>query len=458
MKHRYSSLIASSALMLSMVLAPTASFAAGSNQGQWGKGSYGSFASWFGFGAKVAHAETAPRNLPPSISGITAPTVLKVGAEGTWTVNASDPENGALSYSVDWGDRSMMKALLASEADVFTQSSSFTHTYAAAGTYNVKFKVKDSSGLTSSSSATVHVIADSEAIAVSDVSANPIDQSRAKVTWTTNVRGDSTVFFSTATPVDTSTALSAGNRAQVLKHTLNLTKLAAGTTYYFVVQSKDASGKVAASSESSFTTPKPANDAPSIQSISGPASIVANTEGTWTVSASDPENGSLSYSIDWGENASMRMMALSASEPVFTQTSTFSHTYVDPGTYTITVTAKDDAGLTATSKTTVVVTAVTPPPVPTLSGITALVGTDKIVFNWNTNEGADSEIYYSASSPVEVGGANTTAVTDATLSTSHALTVGTLKAGTSYYFIIESKNADGGVAATSQFSLTTMSM
>ncbi len=43
-------------------------------------------------------------NQPPVISGVSGPTTLRVGETGTWTVQASDPENGTLSYSVIWGD------------------------------------------------------------------------------------------------------------------------------------------------------------------------------------------------------------------------------------------------------------------------------------------------------------------------------------------------------------------
>ncbi|MDE1975418.1 MAG: hypothetical protein KGI49_02835, partial [Patescibacteria group bacterium] len=54
--------------------------------------------------ASADASTSAVGNLPPVISGISSPTVLQVGQTGTWSVNASDPQNGTLSYSVDWGD------------------------------------------------------------------------------------------------------------------------------------------------------------------------------------------------------------------------------------------------------------------------------------------------------------------------------------------------------------------
>ncbi len=458
MKHRYTSLIAGSALILSMILAPSASFAASANQGQRG-GIFANFASWFGAGVKtkVALADTTNRNLPPSISGITAPTVLTVDATGTWTVNASDPENGSLSYSVDWGDQ-MLKSLFSLGAQSFVQESSFTHAYTSPGTYTVKFTVKDEAGLSSSSSATVHVIASDQppVIAVSDVNATAVNQNHASISWATNVRGDSTVFYSLSADVNPSSAFSETERARVLKHKINLNRLSPGTTYYFYVQSKDAAGNIAKSNISSFATPAAPSSAPSISKVEGPVTLTVNTEGTWTVNASDPENGSLSYSVDWGDSGAARMMALAQSEP-FTQVSTFTHTYAAAGTYTITFTVKDDTGLTATAKTSVVVNPEAQA-APVLSGITALVGSEHITLNWSTDVAANSEVYYSASSPVVIGGVNTTALSDGTLSTNHSLTANNLAAGTTYYFIIKSKNADGNATATSQFSLTTLNM
>lgn len=51
-------------------------------------------------------AQTVPTivNQPPVITGVSGPTSLKVNETGTWSVTANDPENGYLSYTIDWGD------------------------------------------------------------------------------------------------------------------------------------------------------------------------------------------------------------------------------------------------------------------------------------------------------------------------------------------------------------------
>ena len=70
--------------------------------------------------------------------------------------------------------------------------------------------------------------------------------------------------------------------------------------------------------------------------------------GTWSIIASDPQNGSLTYSVNWGDNAPAPLATLS---PI--QTTTFTHSYETAGNYTITFTVTDSLGLTATSTVTV---------------------------------------------------------------------------------------------------------
>lgn len=95
-----------------------------------------------------------PANHAPVITGITAPTNLAVGAQGTWSVGAYDPENGPLSYSVAWGDESSAGVAQPSAA---SQVSAFTHIYYSAGAYSPTFYVTDSAGLSAQSSSAVVV-------------------------------------------------------------------------------------------------------------------------------------------------------------------------------------------------------------------------------------------------------------------------------------------------------------
>lgn len=96
-------------------------------------------------------------NKPPVINGLKAPTTLKVGETGTWSVKASDPENGSLNYSIKWGDEPKYITAVSTNATPITQTSTFTHSYSTAGNYKVVITVQDNAGLTAQTSATVQV-------------------------------------------------------------------------------------------------------------------------------------------------------------------------------------------------------------------------------------------------------------------------------------------------------------
>jgi len=108
---------------------------------------------------------TTGNNLPPVIDGLTAPTLLKMGETGTWTIKAHDPENGPLSYKVKWGDESVIRpfeGLAAPNAETFTQTSTFTHSYSSPGIYTPVSTITDNAGLSAQTSASVKVVFEDE--------------------------------------------------------------------------------------------------------------------------------------------------------------------------------------------------------------------------------------------------------------------------------------------------------
>jgi hypothetical protein len=79
----------------------------------------------------------------PIISGVSGPQSLSLNQTGTWTVNATNPNGGNLTYSVDWGDvyYAATTASYQSPQYLQSQSATFTHTYSRAGTYTPTFTV-----------------------------------------------------------------------------------------------------------------------------------------------------------------------------------------------------------------------------------------------------------------------------------------------------------------------------
>ncbi|MFA5319222.1 MAG: PKD domain-containing protein, partial [Candidatus Paceibacterota bacterium] len=77
----------------------------------------------------------------------------------------------------------------------------------------------------------------------------------------------------------------------------------------------------------------------SINSVSGPTLLAVNQTGTWSISATAPSGIDLTYSVDWGDIIATPVVAGLKTE--VSQTSTFTHTYSRPGTYTIRFTVYD---------------------------------------------------------------------------------------------------------------------
>jgi hypothetical protein len=113
-----------------------------------------------GKGYCTAFFDIQSSNQPPSISSFSGPTMLAVNASGTWTIQASDPENQTLSYHVTWGDEysyALPYASMSAMSEAFIQTTTFTHAYASAGTYTVSIVVRDPVGKEAKTSTTVKV-------------------------------------------------------------------------------------------------------------------------------------------------------------------------------------------------------------------------------------------------------------------------------------------------------------
>jgi peptidoglycan hydrolase-like protein with peptidoglycan-binding domain len=102
-------------------------------------------------GASINYYRKCPKPFnstnAPVISGVSGPQSLNVNQQGTWTVTASSPNGGNLSYSVHWGDEPDFPTTAASseKSSLAQQSATFTHSYARAGAYTPTFTVTSAS-------------------------------------------------------------------------------------------------------------------------------------------------------------------------------------------------------------------------------------------------------------------------------------------------------------------------
>jgi hypothetical protein len=155
-----------------------------------------------------------------------------------------------------------------------------TYYYAVAGLDSASNR----GGVSNSPSAT----ADAAGPAITAVASSGVTYSSATITWTTDELSDSVVKYGTATPPTSQ----ASDAAMVTGHSITLTGLSAGTTYYYEVQSTDSVGNTTFDNDGgayySFTTTAPDTQPPVITGATG------NTSGTTgepvTISATITDN------------------------------------------------------------------------------------------------------------------------------------------------------------------------
>ena len=140
-------------------------------------------------------------------------------------------------------------------------------------TYHYKVKSRDAAGLRAESGDFTFTTADIGAPVVSGVSAINVTMTGATITWSTDDPGQSQVEYGTKATYGLITILDTN---RVTSHSVALTDLSPGTTYHYIVKSKDASGLWTLSGDNTFTT------------VADPNSVVPGTSGTTPADGSGP--------------------------------------------------------------------------------------------------------------------------------------------------------------------------
>ncbi|MCX8197666.1 MAG: PKD domain-containing protein [Candidatus Micrarchaeota archaeon] len=324
-----------------------------------------------GFGKDEPPSPPQP-NLPPVITKISGPSQLAVGQQGTWTISAYDPEGRQLTYYVTWGDEFNKQGSSASTPA--SQTASFTHTYNSAGTYKIVVKVVDDAGESETASISVTVF-------LAPVPEPPqqriiIPQSgeyEINVAWY-DTSGSSVIAVEKPNFKNLGTFTGANNWVNrvtpigYLKEGEEVVlsiqtqwngrwyeKAFSTNPHYFSITQKGNKFTIEADDGIKFDggyndaliylQPSRPNPPPVITSVSGPSQLTVGQQGTWTISAYDPEGRQLTYYVTWGDEPAELARRSAAAE----QSSTISHTYNSAGTYTITFTVVDEQGASASS-------------------------------------------------------------------------------------------------------------
>lgn len=306
-------------------------------------------------------------------------------------------------------------------------------------------------------------VPDTTAPVLSAVITNPAKY-QAEVRWMTDERSDSTIFVSTTSPVDinSTSVRSITKGALVRDHRIVIRNLAASTTYYVIVRSRDASGNSSVSGTNSFMTKglSPDTQAPVISNVVTLASTSTIQVGWKT---NELTTGRIYYSLVLPVNVSA-----STTQVAGTSTTTINHilniTGLNPSTtYYMVVESTDGSGNVSTSGTFAATTGayststpdVTPP---TISSPTVTVASSTATVAWTTSELATSKVFYSTSTPVNITATTTPSLSNSALVTNHSLTISGLATSTPYYLVIQSADASNNVQTSAEIATTTLAL
>lgn len=229
---------------------------------------------------------TTPPVIPPA-GDTTAPIMSSIlsspahqSATVTWLTNESAVSK--IYYS------STSPVLMATAFNLSNNTLKTSHSFTLSGlspstTYFYHAVSLDASGNSATSSERTFTTTAAPDVTAPVLSAIGVSAgtSTATVNWFSNEASNSKVYFGTVTPLNIATASSQVNTSLVTSHSIPLSGLTPNTTYYFRVESADAAGNTATSSETSFVTSAlPIVDvtAPVISAIG--ASNVASTSAT----------------------------------------------------------------------------------------------------------------------------------------------------------------------------------
>lgn len=221
-------------------------------------------ASFINVGGTITNATVSTPTPPPppiavSISPATA--ALQTGQAQQFQATVTGTTNTTVTWSATGGT--------VTSAGVYTAPQ-------AAGSYIVKATSVADASKSASATVTVSAVV-SQPPVITSVSVSGITTNSAAITWQTSQPADSDVEYGTTAAYGNSTPINSG---LVTSHSVALAGLSGGTTYHYRVKSRNSSGILAVSPDSTFATAQPAGGGGGGGSTSVPLSYNAVTDRT----------------------------------------------------------------------------------------------------------------------------------------------------------------------------------
>ena len=205
----------------------------------------------------------------------------------------------------------------------------------------------------------------------------------------------------------------------------------------------------------STTPPQIDTEAPAISNISTNPKIV-RAEVNWKTN--ENTRGTLYYSTTTPINLAALSMQVSSGSGYSRNHHTDISGLTASTTYYALISARDASGNTATSSVFSFTTKSDVPDMiaPIISNVGTLVGTTTISVIWRTNEFSTSKLLFGTSTPLDATASTTPFREELTLEKNHRVDLDNLATSTTYYLIVESKDASGNVRRTGEFQATTL--
>lgn len=382
------------------------------------------------YGSTTFTANTTAPGIPTSMS------IVDVSLKDTsqWRLALTWSEPSAVGSGV-----STYRVYRSTDNSTFSQvGTSSSTTYIDANlsqiTYYYYVKACDNANNCGAQSSTVSMLPTgrftSPANLVSGPTVSNVSTTKATITWATDRVSDSKVAFGTAS--GQYSKYEVGDSVQETPHSIELTNLAAGTTYYFVVKWTDVDGNTGQSGEQTFTTLPP----PQIADVSTTSIDLDSATVNFTIT------GAASINLYYGQNGvlgSVKNLNTSAT------TSSYSMGLVglnDGSSYSYRIDSVDTEGTTYQGN----VYSFSTPARPRISNLRFQpvpgVPTSTQQVTWTTNVPSSSEVSYG------VVGSSPIVQFDPTLTTDHSVTISNLADASTYYLVAQSRDANGNLATS----------
>lgn len=307
--------------------------------------------------------------------------------------------------------------------------------------FSVKSVTASSASSTSNNGGNGYIFRTPSGPTITGVSAAEVNNTFARIVWSTSENSDSSVIFSTSTSL--TNPITTSSSQLVTSHDITLTGLTAGTRYYFFVQSVNGSGVTSTDKNLVNGIVQNFNLATTLDSTGPVISSIATSTSDNSANITWNTNESADSQIIYGTTTNY------GSTTTLDSTFTSQHLVIISGLnsstiYHFKILSRDKNSNSSASSDQIITTSATPDTTaPIISSVaTSTVSLTGATVIWTTNELASSIIEYgiNTSSYSSLAGSNSD------LATSHSVSLTGLSGNTAYYFRVRSADSVGNSA------------